>query len=139
MADNEHVPHLPAGLRPDLRLLLGDIGYADPDLRARCVARWLALVTARRGAYPQYPHAEGCKAVRRVLHQLRPHAIKHGNGRRKDRFGCTDRVPARGHARTRRFVLGTVLVYQLTLLHRHQRGLPLDHLRVGPRPYLLAA
>ena len=40
---------------------------------------------------------------------------------------------------TRRFALVAVLVYQLTLLHRHERGLPLDTLRVGLKPYLLAA
>ena len=44
-----------------------------------------------------------------------------------------------GGALARHFVLVAVLVYQFTLLHRHERGLPLDTLRVGLKPYLLAA
>jgi hypothetical protein len=136
VADNEHAPRLLEGLPPDLRFLLGDRGYDDADLRRRCDGRRLHLVTARRGAYP---HRDAGVEVRRVFHRLRSRAIENCNGHLKDLFGCGDRVPTRGLVRTRRFLLGAVLVYQLVLLHRHQRGLPLDALRVGLKPYLLAA
>ena len=101
-----------------------------------CAGRGLALVTVRRGAYPG---SEGGVAVPRVFHLLRSRPIENCNGHLKDLFGCGDRVPTRGLVRTRRFLLGAVLVYQLTLLHRHERGVPLDALRVGLKPALLAA
>jgi hypothetical protein len=45
-------------------------------------------------------------------------------------------VPTRGKVATARWVLGAVLVYQLTLLHRHHLGLAL---RTGRKPFLQAA
>ena len=45
-------------------------------------------------------------------------------------------VPTRGWRATRRYVLGAVLVYQLTLLYRFQQG---ADLRVGLKPFLKAA
>ena len=132
-ADNEVAPRLLPELPPDLRLLLGDTAYDDPDLRDRCAARDLDLVTSRRG---RYPHRDGGVEVRRVFHQLRSRAIENFNGQFKGIFDCGGQVPTRGLVPTRRFVLGAILVYQLTLLYRHEHGLDL---RVGLKPFLKAA
>ena len=133
LADNEVAPRLLPELPPDLRLLLGDTSYDDPDLRERCAARALDLVTSRRG---RYPHRDGGVAVRRVFHQLRSRAIENFNGRFKGIFDCGGQVPTRGLVATRRFILGAIFVYQLTLLYRHEHGLDL---RVGLKPFLKAA
>ena len=50
-ADNEVAPRLLPELPPELRFLLGDTGYADPDLRERVAADGRELVTGRRGRY----------------------------------------------------------------------------------------
>jgi hypothetical protein len=63
-------------------------------------------------------------------------AIEPGNEPFKAIFGGHAQVPARGLPPTRRFALGAVLVYQLTLLHRFHHGQPL---RVGLKSCLLAA
>ena len=132
-ADNEVAPRLLPELPPELRFLLGDTGYADPDLRERVAADGRELVTGRRG---RYPHTDGGVEVRRVFHALRSKAIENFNGQFKAIFDRGGQVPTRGLAATRRHVLGAVFVYQLTLLHRHERGLDL---RVGLKPFLKAA
>ena len=58
------------------------------------------------------------------------------NSQFKAIFGCLGQVPTRGIVATQRFALGAVLVYQLTLLHRHQAG---ADLRIGLKPFLQAA
>jgi hypothetical protein len=45
-------------------------------------------------------------------------------------------VPTKGLGNTRRFALGAVFVYQLTLWYRQEQGLDL---RVGLKPFLKAA
>jgi hypothetical protein len=45
-------------------------------------------------------------------------------------------VPTRGLLATRRYVLGAVFVYQLTVLHRSEHG---GDLRVGLKAFLQAA
>ena len=45
-------------------------------------------------------------------------------------------VPTKGLVTTRRFALGAVCVYQLTLWYRQEQGLDL---RVGLKPFLQAA
>ena len=132
-ADNEIAPRLLPELPADLRYLLGDMSYSDPDLRERCAAEGRELVATRRGAYP---HADGGVEVRRIFHRLRSRAIENFNGQFKGIFDCGGQVPTRGLVATRRYVLGAVLVYQLTLLHRHQHGLDL---RTGLKPFLKAA
>jgi hypothetical protein len=73
--------------------------------------------------------------VRRLFHQLRSHAIENFNGQFKAIFDTQQQVPTRGLLATRRYSLGAVLVYQLTLLYRHQLG---TDLRVGLKPFLKA-
>jgi hypothetical protein len=132
-ADNEVAPRPPPGLPPELRFLLGDTGYDDAELRERCAGEGRELVTSRRG---RYPHAAGGVEVRRIFHALRSRAIENFNGQFKAIFDCGGQAPTRGLVATRRHVLGAVLAYQLTLLHRHEHGLDL---RVGLKPFLKAA
>ena len=133
VADNEHAPLLLHDLPPALRFLLADVSYNDPVLHARCAEDERVLVTPRRGAYP---HTDAGVEVRRVFHQLRTHAIENFNEHFKALFDVHRPVPTRGHAATRRFVLGAVLVYQLVLWHRCRAKQPL---RTGLKASLLAA
>jgi hypothetical protein len=132
-ADNEVAPTLLPELPSELGFLLGDTNYNDPDLRARCAADQRELVATRRGPYP---HTDGGVEVRRIFHALRSRAIETFNGQFKAIFDCGGHVPTRGLVATRRYVLGAVFVYQLTLLHRHEHG---GDLRVGLKPFLKAA
>jgi hypothetical protein len=132
-ADNEVAPRLLPELPAGLGCVLGDTAYHDPDLRERCAADGRELVATRRGAYP---HTDGGVEVRRIFHALRSRAIENFNGQFKGIFDCGGQVPTRGLVATRRYVLGAVFVYQLSLLHRHEHG---GDLRVGLKPFLKAA
>ncbi len=132
-ADNEVAPHLLPELPPTLRWLVGDTSYDDSALHDQWAAQDRVLVTPKRG---RYPHTDAGGEVRRVFHQLRSHAIENFNGQFKAIFDTQQAVPTRGLLATRRYVLGAVFVYQLTLLYRFQAGLPL---REGLKPYLKAA
>ncbi len=132
-ADNEVAPRLLPELPPPLRFLLGDTSYDDHALHEQCAAAGRILITSKRGSYP---HTDAGVEVRRVFHQLRSHAIENFNGQFKAIFDTQGQVPTRGLLATRRYVLGAVLVYQLTLLYRFQRG---ADLRVGLKPLLKAA
>jgi hypothetical protein len=69
--------------------------------------------------------------VRRVFRKLRSASIENVNGLFKAIFDLHGAVPTKGLTSTRRFALGAVFVYQLTLWHRHAHGLDL---RVGLDP-----
>ena len=132
-ADNEMAFALLDELTTALRYLLGDTAYDDPELRAACEDDGITLITSRRGAYP---HADDGVEVRRVFHALRSHAIENWNGQFKAIFDVNQPVPTRGHIATRRWVLGAVLVYQLTVWCRFEAG---GDLRVGLKPFIKAA
>jgi hypothetical protein len=132
-ADNELAFALLDTLEGEVRLLLGDSAYNDPELREECEARAITLVTTRRGAYP---HADGGVEVRRIFHHLRSHAIENFNGQFKGIFDARQPVPTRGLLATRRFALGAVLVYQLVVWHRFEAG---DDLRIGLKHFIKAA
>ena len=132
-ADNEVAPALLPFLPPEARFLLGDTSYNDPDLQQRCATDGRILVTSQRG---KYPHTDDGVAVRRVFHKLRSTAIENFNGHFKAIFDADEPVPTRGLRATRRFALGAVLVYQLTVWHHFEAGLDL---RVGLKPFLRAA
>ena len=132
-ADNEEAPKLLARLPADVRFVLGDQHYADPELHALCDAQDRVLVTSKPGPYP---HADDGVEVRRLFHELRSRALENFNAQFKATFGCLGQVPTRGLIPTQRFALGAILVYQLTLLHRHEVG---ADLRVGLKPFLQAA
>ncbi len=116
------------------RFVLGDTHYNAPEVRRACSMGGRFLVASgRRGPYP---HIDEGVEVRRIFHRLRHVSIENFNEHFKAIFGGHAQVPARGLQPTRRFALGAVLVYQLTLLHRFEHGQPL---RVGLKSCLLAA
>jgi hypothetical protein len=133
VADNEQAPSLLREIPVDIRYLLGDTSYNDPALRTLCAACDRELVTSRRGAYP---HTDGGAEVRRIFHELRSRAIENLNGQFKGLFDCGGQVPTRGLVNTQRFILGAVLVYQLTLWYRFEAG---QDLRSGLKAFLKAA
>jgi hypothetical protein len=132
-ADNEEAPALIGRLPAEIRFVLGDVHYHDPDLHALCATRDRFLVTSKPGPYP---HTDAGAEVRRVFHELRSRALENFNSQFKSIFGCLGQVPTRGLTATQRFALGAVFVYQLTLLHRFEAG---ADLRVGLKPFLQAA
>jgi hypothetical protein len=132
-ADNEQAAILLPGLPAEVRFVLGDSHYQDGALHERAAADGWTLVANRRGPYP---HEDGGAAVRRVLHKERSVATENVNGQFKAIFDVGGPVPTRGLVATARWALGAVLVYQLTLLHRHHLGLDL---RTGLKPFLQAA
>src|SRR5215216_702927 len=62
-ADNEEAPTLLADLPAEVRFVLGDVHYADPDLHALCAARDRVLITSKP---KPYPHTDEGVEVRRV-------------------------------------------------------------------------
>src|SRR5688572_4950867 len=132
-ADNEEARTLLADLPAAVRFVLGDVHYADPDLRALCAGADRVPVTSQP---KPYPHADDGVAVRRLFHELRSRALENFTGQFTGISGCLGQVPTRGLIPTQRFALGAVLVYQLTLLHRVEAG---ADLRVGLKPFLQAA
>jgi hypothetical protein len=120
-------------LPAEVRFLLGDRHYNTPRLRQRCADDERTLVTSQ---YGRYPHADDGGEVRRVFHTLRSRAIENFNEHFKGIFDAHGPVFTRGERDTARFALGAVVVYQLALLHRHERGLPLN---VGLKAFLKAA
>lgn len=132
-ADNEEAPALIRELPDQVRYILGDVHYNDPELRQLCEEHDQILVTTRRGAYP---HTDGGVEVRRIFHKLRSLAMENLNEHVKGIFGVHGSVPTKGLRNTRRFALGAILVYQLSLLYRHEHGLDLN---VGLKPFLQAA
>jgi hypothetical protein len=133
VADNEQALKLLPELPADVRYVLGDQHYNDPAIRAVCAAQGRELVATRHG---RYPHTDAGVDVRRVFHALRSRAIENLNEQFKGIFDGHGQVPTKGLVNTRRFALGAVLVYQLTLWYRHEHGL---NLRVGLKPFLKAA
>ena len=132
-ADNEPAPRLldevPArrALRPRRHPL------QRPGRPRPCFGAGRLLVATRRGAYP---HTDDGVEVRRVFHKLRSLAIENFNGQFKGIFDAHGSVPTRGLARTQRFALGAVFLYQLTLLYRFEHH---QDLRVGLKAFLKAA
>jgi len=132
-ADSEVAPLLLAELPAEVRFVLGDRHYNAPEVRAACDQADRTLVASQYGAYP---HTDPGVEIRRVFHKLRSAAIENFNGQFKAIFDVQGAVPTKGLAATQRFALGALLVYQLTLWHRHEQGLDL---RVGLDPFLKAA
>ncbi|MDP8949031.1 MAG: transposase [Actinomycetota bacterium] len=133
-ADNKVAPLLIEALPEEARFVLGDTHYDDNDLREACLQQdGRFLVTPRRGAYP---HTDAGVEVRRIFHLLRHRATENFNEHFKAIFDAHGQVPTKGETNTARFALGAVFVYQLALLHRHERGLEAN---VGMKPFLRAA
>jgi hypothetical protein len=133
VADNvQALPLLPE-LPDEARCILGDQHYNDPSIHAACADAGRIVVATQRGPYP---HTDAGVGVRRVLHELRSRAIENLNEQFKGIFDAHSQVPTKGLVNTRRFALGAVFVYQLTLWYRHAHGLDL---RVGLKAFLKAA
>ena len=132
-ADNEVAPDLLCRIPAEVRVVLGDKHYNDPELHALCAEDERCLVTTQAG---RYPHTDGGVAVRRLFHQLRAAAIETFNAQFTGIFDGHRPVPTKGLVNTRRFALGAILVYQLTLWYRYDHGMDL---RVGLKPFLKAA
>jgi hypothetical protein len=133
VADHEHaltvLPERPA----EVRSVLGDQHDNAPAIDAACVQAGRTVVATRRGPYPPTDAGAG---VRRILHERRSRALEHLNEQVKGIFDAHSQVPTKGLCNTRRFALGAVFVYQLSLWYRHEHGLDL---RVGLKPLLKAA
>jgi hypothetical protein len=132
-ADSAIAPRLVADLPAEARFVLGDRHYNTPAMETLCVQRERILVTTQ---YGRSPHTDAGVEVRRIFHKLRSVSIENFNGQFKGVFDVQGQVPTKGLRNTRRFALGVVFVYHLTLWHRHEHGLDL---RVGLEPFLKAA
>ena len=131
--DNEVAPLLLKQLPGDVRYVLGDTHYNDPELRQQCHRRGCELIATRRGPYPL---GNGGVEVRKIFHKLRSQAIEPFNGLFKNVFEWRVKMPVKGLQRSQLLALGAVVVYQLVLLYQHEQNLPLGK---GIKPLLRAA
>jgi Transposase DDE domain len=133
VADNRMAPLLIEELPQEARFVLGDTHYNAKNVRDKCQRTERFLVTSKRGAYP---HTDAGVEVRRIFHKLRSLANENFNEHFKAIFDVHGQVPTKGEINTARFALGAVLVYQLALLHRHERRSGVNR---GLKPFLRAA
>jgi len=133
VADSELAPELVCRLPAEVRFVLGDRHYNTEELREQCEEDGRILVTSQ---YGRYPHKDDGVEVRRIFHKLRSLANENFNEQFKGIFDAHGQVPTKGLTNTRRFALGAIVVYQLTLWYRFEHGLDL---RVGLKPFLKAA
>lgn len=133
VADSEIAPELVCRLPAEVRYVLGDRHYNTPELREQCEEDGRILVTSQ---YGRYPHSDDGVEVRRMFHKLRSLANENFNEQFKGIFDAHGQVATKGLINTRRFALGAIIVYQLTLWYRFEHGLDL---RVGLKPFLKAA
>lgn len=132
-ADNNIALELVPELPPDVRFLLGDQHYQDPDLDQLCAQNDCVVIAPQGGPYP---HTDDGVEVRRILHKLRSITIENFNEQFKGIFETHGQVPTKGWVATRRFALGAIFLYQLALLYRFQHALDL---RVGLKSFIRAA
>ena len=121
-ADHEVAPRLWAPLPAEVRDVLGDTAYHDPEVRPLCEQSERALVATQRGAYP---HHDAGVEVRRIFHKLRSQSIEPFNGLFKTVFEWRTQMPVKGLRRSQLLALGAIVVYQLVLLYQHEHHLPL--------------
>ena len=131
--DNAVAPVLLDQLPWEVRYVLGDTPYNDPELWAQCQQRGWELVATRRGPHP---HHDSGVEVRKVFHKLRSQAIEPFNGLFKNVFEWRVKMPVKGLQRSQLLALGAVVLYQLVLLYQHEHNLPLGK---GIKPLLRAA
>jgi hypothetical protein len=133
VADSEVARELLCRIPAEVRFVLGDQHYNTTELREQCEEDERCLVTTQSG---RYPHTDDGVEVRRLFHKLRSLTIENFNEQFKGIFDGHGQVPTKGVTKTRRFALGAILVYQLTLWYRHEHEMDL---RVGLKPFLKAA
>jgi hypothetical protein len=110
--------HLPA----EVRYILGDTFYNEPEVRRACEAQGRFLIATQRGPYP---HTDAGAPVRQLFHRLRSQSIEPFNNLFKNVFEWGGQVPVKGLRRVQLVVLGAVLLYQLILLYQFEHKLPL--------------
>ena len=132
-ADNERGLLLLEQLPKEVRYILGDTHYNEPDMRLACERAGRILIATQRGTKKRTD--QGVE-VRKIFHQLRSHSIENFNEQFKGIFDGHGSVPTKGLARTRLWALGCLLVYQIALLYRHETG---QELRLGMKAFLKAA
>src|SRR5919202_711595 len=133
VADSEVAPSLLCRIPAEVRFGLGDTHYNTPALREQCEEDERCLVTTQPG---RYPHTDDGVEVRRIFHKLRSITIENFNEQFKGIFDGHGQVPTKGLANTRRFALGAIFVYQLTLWYRHEHTMDL---RIELKAFLKAA
>src|SRR5215216_845270 len=133
VADNQIAEALIEELPDEARFVLGDTHYDAENVREKYERTGRFLVTSKRGAYP---HTDAGVEVRRIFHKLRSLANENFNEHFKAIFDVHGQVPTKGRINTARFALGAVLVYQLALLHPHERRSGVNR---GLKPFLRAA
>src|SRR5205823_4353413 len=87
-----------------------------------CTQTECILVTTQ---YGHDPHSDDGVEVRRIIHKLRSVSIENYNGQFNGIFDMQGQVPTKGLTNTRRFALGAVSVYQLTVRYRQEHDLDL--------------
>jgi hypothetical protein len=133
VADSEAARALRCRIPAEVRFGLGDQHSNTPELREQCAEDERCLVTTQPG---RYPHTDEGVEVRRLFHKLRSLTIENFNAQFKGIVDGHGHVPTKGLTNTRRFALGAIFVYQLTLWYRHEHAMDL---RVGLKPFLKAA
>lgn len=121
-ADNVLAPALLAELPSEVRYILGDTLYNEPEVRRACEEQDRFLIATKRGSYP---HTDEGAPVRQLFHRLRSQSIEPFNNLFKNIFEWNGQVPVKGIRRVQLFVLGAVLLYQLVLLYQFEHNLPL--------------
>jgi hypothetical protein len=133
VADSEAARALLCRIPAEVRFVLGDQHYNTLELHEQCELDERCLVTTQSG---RYPHTDEGVEVRRLFHKLRSLTIENFNEQFKGIFDGHGQVLTKGLTNTRRFALGAIFVYQLTLWYRHEHEMDL---RVGLKPFLKAA
>ena len=133
VAESEIAPSLLARIPAEVRFVLGDQHYNTLELHEQCALDERCLVTTQSG---RYAHTDDGVEVRRIFHKLRSITIETFNEQFKGIFDGHGQVPTKGLTNTRRFALGAMFVYQLTVWYRHEHAMDL---RVGLKPFLKAA
>ena len=123
------IERLPA----EVRYVLGDTHYNRKRVHWICQQTGRIVVASRAG---KRPHKGDGVAVRKIFHQLRTHTIENFNEQFKGIFEAHAQVPTKGLSATQGWALGSILVYQLALLYRHENQ---QDLRVGLKAFLKAA
>jgi DDE family transposase len=131
--DNDVIPRLLTLLPREVRYVLGDTQYNDPELRRPCNQRGCESVATRRGPYP---YCNDGVEVRRLFHTLCSQAIESFNGLFNNVFEWRVKMLMKGLRRSKLLSLGAVVVYQLVFLYQHEQHLPLGK---GIKPLLRAA
>jgi len=133
VADNIVAPDLLQDLPAEVRYVLGDTIYNEPDVRRACEEEGRFLIATARGAYP---HTDAGAPVRQLFHRLRSQSIEPFNNLFKNVFEWGGQVPVKGLPRVQLFVIGAILLYQLVLLYQFEHNLPLGK---QIKPFLRAA